>query len=526
MKGTWIRLLALFHRDARGIPWVEALAFDVRLALRGLRRDWTYALASMGMLALALSLNTTVFTVMDAMLFRGFPQVPRNHQLVFLQERDRLGRCCLSYADVEEWQTQAQSFQGIAPVGGLSVAFRDGQGRPMDLRVTTVGANLFGLLGVPPARGRDFTSADAVAGARPVVMLSDRLWQARFGGRADVVGSLVQVDHTPAEIVGVMPAGFEFPLAETDGLWMPIVPTPDLMRRGLTPGGFTAAARLRDGVTLPEARAELEAINRGLEAVYAETNRGVVPTVVDHAQFTSGADARIIWGSLWAAAGLVLLIACANVANLTVVRTVGRWREFVTCLALGAGRWRIVRQMLLESAIIAGASAVPAWSLTKWSMAQWTALAESRYQMVDYSVTAGTLAYLAVVSVAAGVLLCARARRACAAIERRQDVAGGGARRYTLAQHPAAGHRPGGRPDGAGRRAPGRSGRARPQLHQHRRGRHRCAQCPGRSSLDGCGCRPRHIRRRNPAWRSSASWRRGCGPWPASNARPCPAVCP
>jgi predicted permease len=357
------------------------------------------------MLALALALNTTVFTVMDAMLFRGFPQVPRSRELVFLQEHDRLGRCCLSYADVGDWQARATPFQGIAPVGGQSVAFRDTQGRPMDLRVTTVGASLFGLLGVPPALGRDFTAADAVPGARPVVMLSDRLWQGRFGGRPEVVGSLVRVDDTPAEIVGVMPPEFEFPMAATDGLWMPIVPTPDLTRRGLTPGGFTAAARLRDGVTLPEARAELEAINRQLEVAYPETNRGVVPSVVDHAQFTSGADARVIWGSLWAAAGLVLLIACANVANLTVVRSVGRWREFVTCLALGAGRRRIVRQMLLESALIAGAAALPAWGLTKWGMAEWAALAASRYQMVDYRVTSGTLAYLALVSVAAAALL-------------------------------------------------------------------------------------------------------------------------
>jgi putative ABC transport system permease protein len=393
------------HREARGLPRLEALAFDAHLALRGLRRDWTYTLASIAMLALALALNTTVFTVMDAMLFRGFPYVPRSHELVFLQEHDRRGLCCISYADAGDWQARARSFQGVALVGGRTVAFRDAEGRPMDLRITTVGANLFGLLGVLPVLGRDFSAADAVPGARPVVMLSDRLWQARFGGRADAVGSLVQVDNEPAEIVGVMPPGFEFPMAATDGLWMPIVPTPDLSRRGLTPGGFTAAARLRDGVTLPEARAELEAINRQLEVEYPDTNRGLVPSIVDHAQFTSGADARVIWGSLWAAAGLVLLIACANVANLTVVRTVGRWREFVTCLALGAGRRRIVRQMLIESVILAGAAALPAWSLIQWAMTQWATLAASRYQMVDYSVTAGTLTYLACASVVAAILL-------------------------------------------------------------------------------------------------------------------------
>jgi hypothetical protein len=294
------------HREAGGLPLVGALAFDVRLALRGLRRDWTYTLASVAMLALALALNTTVFTVTDAMLFRGYPGVPRSHELVFLQEHDRQGRCGISYADAGDWQAQARSLQGLALIGGRTVALRDTERHPMDLRVTTIGANLFALLQVQPALGRDFNAADATIGARPVLMLSDRLWQARFGGRADVVGALVQVDGAPAEIIGVMPPGFEFPMAATDGLWMPIVPTPDLLRRGLTPGGFTAAARLKDGVTIAEARAELAALNRGLEATYPNTNRGLVPSVVDHAQFTSGADARVIWSSLWAAAGLVL----------------------------------------------------------------------------------------------------------------------------------------------------------------------------------------------------------------------------
>lgn len=394
------------HRAARGLPWMEALTFELRLMWRGLRRDWTYALASIAMLSLGLALNTTVFTVMDGMLFRGFPFVQENDQLVFLQERDRVGRCCISYTDIAHWQTTARSFQGIAPVGGVSVAFRDGQGRAMDLRVTTVGANLFGLLGVRPAKGRDFTPADARPGARPVVLLSHRLWQARFAGDPDIVGAQVQIDGAPAEIIGVMPEAFEFPLADADGLWMPIIPTPDLLRRGLTPGGFIAAGRLRDGVSLPEARAELEALNRGLEAAYPDTNRGLVPTAVDYAQFTSGADARLIWGSLWAAACLVLLIACANVANLTMVRTVGRWHEFATCLALGAGRPRMIRQMLLESGTVVSAAAVPAWILTRWSVQQWAALAESRYQVVDYTVTAGTLAYLAAVSIAASALLC------------------------------------------------------------------------------------------------------------------------
>lgn len=386
-------------------PSGRAIGLDATLALRGLRRDWPSVVASVGMLALALSLHTTVFTIADAMLFRGFPQIPRARELVFLQEHDAQGLCCLSFADVVDWQAQAVSFQGIAPVGGTSVAFRDASGRPMDLRVTTVGSNLFGLLGVTPALGRDFAATDGRPGADPVLLVSARVWRTRFGGDAAVVGSRVQVDGRPAEIIGVMPDEFEFPMAATGGIWMPIVPTPEGLRRGLTPGGFTAVARLRAGTSIAQARAELEDINHQLATAFPDSNRNLVPSVVDHAQFTSGADARVIWGSLWAASALVLLIACANVANLTIVRTLGRWREFVTCMAMGAGRRRIVRQLLIDSAVIAAAAGLLAWSLVRWSMAQWSAVAHSDFQAVDYRVTGSTLAYLSGVAALSTVLM-------------------------------------------------------------------------------------------------------------------------
>jgi putative ABC transport system permease protein len=384
---------------------MEATLFTGRLALRSLRRGWTYALAAVAMLALALTLNVTVFSIMDSMLFRGFPQVKRNDQLVFLQEHDRAGRCCISYADARDWQQTATSFDGMALIGGRSIALRDANGRAMDLRATTIDANLFGLLGVSPSMGRDFVRADAAIGAPPVVLLSHRIWQSRFAGRQDVIGSSVHIDGTSAEIIGVMPEGFEFPEAATDGLWMPIASTPDVERRGLTPGGFTAVARLRDGFTIQAAREELETINRGLAQRYPDTNQELAPTIVDYAQFISGDDARMIWGSMWAAAWLVLLIACANVANLTLVRAVGRRREFTTCLALGAGRGRLVRQILTEGTLIAIGAGGLAWLMVRWCVGQWAAVAASPYQIVDYGVHFGTVVYLAATTVVAAVLL-------------------------------------------------------------------------------------------------------------------------
>lgn len=382
---------------------LEGISYNLRLTLRGLRCDWPFTLAAVCMLALAIGLNVTVFTVTDAMLFRGYPLVKGNDRLVYLQERGPSGACCILYPDFEEWRSQAQSFAGMAFVGGRSITFRDGDGRPIDMRPTTLSANTFGLLGVPPMLGRDFTLADEGPGAAPVAILNYRFWASRFNKRADVVGLTVHINGAPATIIGVMPERFDFPLPATDDLWMPVVRTPELQQRDITAGGFTVVGRLRNGVSLREARAELETINRRLAAAYPATNRHLVPTVATHSEFNSGRDATLIWGSLWAAAWFVLLIACANVANLMLVRATGRWREFATRIALGAGQGRIMRQLFLESLVLTAVAGAFGWWITNWSVRAWTTVTASRYQVLDYTVDASTLAYLVAISALAAV---------------------------------------------------------------------------------------------------------------------------
>ncbi|MCC7327798.1 MAG: ABC transporter permease [Burkholderiales bacterium] len=409
------------HRDARGLPWLEGWLLDLRLSVRGLLRDWTFTAPAVAMLALALALNATVFTVMDAMLHRGFPHVQRNDRLVYLQERARPGECCLSYADFEDWRARATSFEGLAFVGGQAIAFRDSEGRSLDTRAITVGANLFPLLGVRPILGREFSAADEIPGAPRVALLTHRFWESRFTARPDIVGTVVHVNGEPATIIGVMPPRFEFPMAASGDLWMPISRSPALLARGLSAGAFTAVGRLRDDVTREEAQAELQAINRALEATYPETNRGLVPTAIDYAEFVSGSDARLIWGSLWIGACLVLLIACANVANLTLVRTIGRWREFATRLALGAGQGRMIRLLLIETATVVAIAAIAAWGIAAWSIAHWESVTHSRYQVVDYAMDGRTLAYFVAVAVLAALLL------AIAPIARVMQLGAGGA---------------------------------------------------------------------------------------------------
>jgi predicted permease len=393
------------HRDSRGLRALDAFLFDLKLALRGLRRDRGFTVTAIAMLSLALGLNATVFTVMDAVLYRGYPLVERSDRLLFLQERGPSRPCCMSFADFSDWRAQARSFEAMAYIGAKPIVLRDGDGRPTDMRTTTVSANTFELLGVAPMLGRSFVPADEEPGAAQVAILNHRFWISRFARRADIVGSTIQINGLPSTIIGVMPERFEFPYKIEGDMWLPVIRTPELQQRGLASNGFTVVARLRDGVTLEEARAELEAINRRLEAAYPETNRGVVPTVATHSNMNSGPDAAMIWGSLWAGAWFVLLIACANLANLTLVRTIGRWRELATKIALGAGQARMIRQIAIESVMLAAVAGTIGWWLTRTSVSWWDAVTASQYQVLDYTVDSRTLAYLAAITLVAAAVL-------------------------------------------------------------------------------------------------------------------------
>jgi putative ABC transport system permease protein len=381
------------------LSWIEGLLYDLRFASRGLWRDRAFASAAIATLALAIALNASAFTVMQAMLFRGYPLVKDNDRLVYLQERMPAASGLISYADFEDWRAQAHSFEGLAFIGEKGIRFREGTGRLSDQSTFLVSTNLFGLLGVPPMLGRDFIPADEAPGAPPVVILNYEFWVNRFGRRTDVVGSAIEVDGAPGTIIGVMPEHFDFPTHWN--LWMPAIYSTE---RGLTPGGYQAVGRLRTAVSAQAARAELETINRRLEAAYPATNRSLVPSLTDNTHYHAGPNGPIVYGTLWAAACFVLLIACANLTNLTLVRTIGRWRDFETRLALGAGQARMIRQVLMESMGLAGVAGLIGLWITNWVIRSWAAATASEFQILDYRVDKGTLAYLAVISVVAAIL--------------------------------------------------------------------------------------------------------------------------
>jgi predicted permease len=235
-----------------------------------------------------------------------------------------------------------------------------------------------------------------------VVILNHRFWVSRFGSRADIVGMRVHMNGSPATIIGVMPEGFDFP-TKWD-LWIPLVQTAELKQRGPTSTAFLAVGRLRDGVSLRQARTELETINHRLEAAYPTTNRGVFPTMFTHAEANSGADASMIWGSLWAAACFVFLIVCANLANLSLARSIGRAREYSTRIALGAGQGRMIRQVLMENLTISVVAGATGWWIAKWCVHQWDLATFSMYQVLDYTVDFSMFSYLAAISLGAAIL--------------------------------------------------------------------------------------------------------------------------
>ncbi len=378
--------------------WLEQSFQELRYGVRTLWHDRGFTLAAIAMLALAIGLNVTAFTVMEAMLFRGYPLVQRNDELVYLQESAPATHG-LSYADFEDWRAQATSFQGMSFIGEKRIQLREGTGRPSDQLTFTVSVNLFGLLGVPPMLGRDFVPADEVRGAPPVVILNYHFWAARFGKRSDIVGSRIEVDGAPATIIGVMPENFDFPTQWN--LWMPAIRSTE---RGLTAGAYQAVARLRTGVNARTARTELEMINRRLATTYPATNHGLVPLLTDNLHSHAGPNAPIIYGTLWAGACFVLLVACANLANLTLARTVGRSREFETRLALGAGPGRMIRQILLEDLVLAAVAGALGWQIANWAIRRWAGATASRYQILDYRVDTGTLTYLVTISIVAAIL--------------------------------------------------------------------------------------------------------------------------
>jgi putative ABC transport system permease protein len=324
---------------------------DLRYAFRQLIKSPSFSATAIFALALGIGATTAMFAVIYAFLLRPLPYA-EPEKLVMLQSRStRTGSDLgVNYLDFVDWQKQSRSFADMAFFnlrwnGNLEPS----AGTTETLKTTFTTANLFTLLGVQPILGRNLTAADDEQGASKVMLISDRLWKRSFGGNSAIIGREARLDGTPRTIIGVMPTGFRFP-SQTD-LWVPMA---SVFGRGTDRSwrADQAIGRLKPDVTAQQAQAEMALIAERLALQYPDTNKEIGAAVIPLRDHFAG-DVRFSLILLLASCGGVLLIACANVSQLLLARATTRERELSIRTALGASRWRLARQVLAESALLA-----------------------------------------------------------------------------------------------------------------------------------------------------------------------------
>ena len=331
---------------------------DLRYALRSLRKSALFTGIAVVCLAIGIAANTTIFSGFNAIVLRPLP-FPDPDRLVFAYERHAKqagSTAAVSYRNYLDWREQARSFAGLGATTARSLTITEGA-EPERYLGQLVSANLFPTLGVDPQLGRAFREDEDMPGAPGVVLLSDNVWRRRYNADSSIINRVISLDNQAFTVVGVMPPRFAFPF-EVD-LWIPIAPMLHASPR--TARNVGIYGRILPTATVTQASSELRTISQRLNAEYAPTSEWNGDAHSLREQFVEP-EVRSITTTMFGAVTLVLLIACANVANLLLTRSAARQREIAVRSAIGAGRGRIVRQLLTESLILAamaGALAVP-----------------------------------------------------------------------------------------------------------------------------------------------------------------------
>jgi predicted permease len=363
----------------------ESLIQDIQYGARVLRRRPSFTIVAVLVLTLAIGANVTIFTFIDTALLRPLPYQNRE-QLVKIwdsRQSEVVSRFESSYPDYLDWKQQNQSFTSLAAYSGGGNGILSAADGPQMVPVGRVSDNFFQTLGASPLVGRVFQNGEDLASSPRYAVLSYGFWQRQFGGRRDILGQSLTINSTPRTIVGVLPRNFHFaPLGDVD-VYLTLHATDGMQTRRnlywLHPFG-----RLKPGITLEQAQENMNALAANLEKQYPDSNKELRTVVVPLSDLITGPVKPILM-VLVAAVGMLLLIACANLANLLLARSMTRAREFAVRSALGAQRWRVIRQLIVEGVLLAfvgtAAGILFALLVTRWMI---RALPSQMLQNVPY----------------------------------------------------------------------------------------------------------------------------------------------
>ncbi len=368
-----------------------------------MRRSPGFTALAVATLAVGIAATNTAFTMVNTILLRDLP-FDRADRIVAIGIRESGGDAPrLSVPDFRDWERELRSFDSIGAWEQAHVNVADEGRAPEQFEAAFVSSGTFGVLRVRPVLGRDFTSADDRPGSPPVVLPGEGIWRSRYGADPAILGRTIRVNTQPTTVVGIMPAGFDFPF--NNKLWLPLSLMPGVAQEPRGTRVLEAIGRLADGVTARAAAAELNALNDAIAVDFPETNGRVRGEVV---RFRPGIGAPwyIILGALMAAVSLLLLVGCANVASLQVARSFQRVREVAIRASLGATRWRLVRQFLFESVMISLIAGAFALLLSMAAIQVLLSFVDEigKPGWMDFSMDANVFVFLALVCAGTGVL--------------------------------------------------------------------------------------------------------------------------
>lgn len=360
-------------REQAPVWFVDTILHDTRFGLRMLRKSPGFAAVAILTLALGVGANTAIFTVVRTVLLKPleYPDPERLVRLVLKVPHRNVTDQAFNEVRFEEMQASAQSFSELGAFGPLENFTLSGSGEPEVVNVARVSANFLSVLGTEPILGRSFLPEEDKHGGDPVVMISSELWRRRFNGDPQIVGKSVTLDAIPYTIIGVLPAGFAFPVAEVD-MWVTRPSEWSALPSGYwrTVGLLRGFARLKPQVTLEKARIEMNVLQRRYATAHPNPNDAdprVTMSVVPLRDQIVGDVRPMLW-LLLGAVGFLLLIACANVTSLSLARATTRAKEFAVRAAIGASRGRLLSQLMTESLILAAAGGACGLLLAKWSL--------------------------------------------------------------------------------------------------------------------------------------------------------------